>query len=174
MSDISGGATWVGIGQGRGRAQVGGAVASASQQNATRLTARQQRAAELLADDELTDAAIAARVGLKDRTQLWRWKQQPAFLAYVAELREAFRRRMLTAGLASKARRVRALNDAAERLCADLEAADCTITVRVTRRGGETAEYAVFDAPRLQAFRALLEDIAVEMGERQPTRRRGR
>ncbi len=144
------------------------------QRNATMLTAWQQRAAELLADDELTDVEIAARVGLKDRTQLWRWKRQPAFAAYVEALREAFRRRMLTEGIADKARRVRALNGAAEALFAELEADDYTLTMRKVGRGGAVVEYTTFDAPRVRQFRGLLEDIAAEMGDRQPTGKRGR
>lgn len=128
------------------------------QQKATpTLTLRQQRAAELVAADELTDAAIAARVGLKDRTQVWRWRRRPDFQAHVAAVREAFRERALRDGLADKRLRVHALDRAAR---------------RVERQLLDNAEW---DVDRSQEFRGLLRDIGEELGERPPTgRRRGR
>ena len=63
-------------------------------QNGTRLTGRQGKAARLVAEDELTDAEIAARVKV-GRSTLDRWKRRPAFAARVAEHREAFRARIL-------------------------------------------------------------------------------
>jgi hypothetical protein len=46
--------------------------------SAFRLTARRVKAAQLVAEDALTDIQIAAKVGISER-QLERWKRQPAF-----------------------------------------------------------------------------------------------
>ncbi len=129
------------------------------QQKATpTLTLRQQRAAELVAADELTDAEIAARVGLKDRTQVWRWRRRPDFQAHVAAVREAFRDQALRDGLADKRLRGHALDRAARRVERQL-----------------LHQERACDVERLEQFRGLLRDIGEEMGERPPAgRRRGR
>lgn len=146
------------------------------QQKATAtLTLRQQHTAELVAADELTDAEIAARVGLKDRTQVWRWRKRADFQAHVAALREAFRDRALKDGLADKRMRVHALCQAARRIERQLLDHDLSVTVVITLRDGARAEYEECDRERLGAFRAILQDSAEELGERPPAgRRRGR
>lgn len=52
-------------------------------------TQRRQRAAELVADDSLIDAAIAAEVGVCRRTLAY-WKVQPDFVAEVSRIRRAY------------------------------------------------------------------------------------
>lgn len=147
------------------------------QQNATTttLTLRQQRAAALVAADELTDAEIAARVGLKDRTQVWRWRQRADFRAHVEALRAAFREQALKDGLADKRQRIHALDRAARRVERHLLDNDFSVTRTITLRHGARAEYQECDVERMGEFRAFLRDIAEEMGERPPSgRRRGR
>lgn len=54
-----------------------------------RFTRQQQRAAALLADDELTDQQIAAALGVH-RATLARWKRQPDFQALLWRLHDAY------------------------------------------------------------------------------------
>jgi hypothetical protein len=136
------------------------AAAAPVQQNAT-LEPAQLAAAALVAVDERTDAAIARSAGV-DRSTLWRWKQQPAFMAEVARAREAFRRRVLSRQFADKHRRVIALNQSARKLHKHLEASD----YEATRYTAEGQEYRVFDKERYKEFRETLEQIAVEVGDR--------
>jgi hypothetical protein len=74
------------------------------------LSGPQRRAAELLAEDELTDAEIAARVRV-GRVTLWRWKQEPAFRKVVR--REAARLGSIEQrrAIARRTRRVASLDD---------------------------------------------------------------
>jgi hypothetical protein len=64
-------------------------TADASSQNCTlfRLTARRVKAAQLVAEDSLSDERIAAAVGIS-RRGLAKWKQQPAFIELVNEIAE--------------------------------------------------------------------------------------
>jgi hypothetical protein len=72
-------------------------------------------AAQLLAEDELTDLEIAARAGVSDR-QLRRWKQAPAFRARVEALARALGDAAARHAIGHKARRVRVQQDRWERL----------------------------------------------------------
>jgi hypothetical protein len=67
-------------------------------------------AAQLVAEDELTDAEIAERVGIGPRA-LYRWKRDPTFIAEVDKLVEDFGRIITRRGIARLDRRVAALND---------------------------------------------------------------
>src|SRR5438128_3436383 len=75
-----------------------------------RWSAKSEQAAELLVQDELTDAEIAAAVGITDR-QLRRWKLHPEFggrlKGLVTRLAGAGERR----AIARRARRVRTLDE---------------------------------------------------------------
>src|SRR3954454_11120767 len=90
-----------------------------------RWTAKTERAAELLAEDELTDAEIASVVGVTDR-QMRRWKLHPEFDGRV----KALAARLAAAGggraIARRARRVRTLDErwqALQRIVAERAAA---------------------------------------------------
>ena len=72
-------------------------------------------AAELVAEDELTDAEIAERVGIGPRT-LYRWKRDPVFVAEVEKRVEEFGRVVRSRGIARLERRIKALNDRWERM----------------------------------------------------------
>lgn len=72
-------------------------------------------AAQLLADGNLTDAEIAEQVGV-DRTTVWRWKQDPEFAEVIEGHLEVFRQEVRRRGLASRERRIKALNDRWNRL----------------------------------------------------------
>ena len=72
-------------------------------------------AAELVAEDDLTDAVIAERVGIGPRT-LYRWKLEPVFVAEVEKRVEDFGRVVRSRGIARLERRIKALNDRWERM----------------------------------------------------------
>ncbi len=75
-----------------------------------RWTKRSERAAALVAEDRLTDEAIAEKVGIAKRT-LERWKDAPDFAARVAEHVERFRVVVRSRGIAVIENRVQALQE---------------------------------------------------------------
>src|SRR5260370_35713047 len=67
-------------------------------------------AAQLVADDRLTDREIAEQCGI-DKATLERWKLQAAFKARVQAIVEAYTKRALKHGIARRERRIGVLND---------------------------------------------------------------
>jgi hypothetical protein len=92
------------------------------------LTTKQERAAQLLAEDDLTDEAIAAEVEIGART-LWRWKHRPEFAERVKHYRAEFAERVMDEGIARRDKRIQALNRRHRKLLKVIEerAADPTI-----------------------------------------------
>lgn len=84
-------------------------------------TQRRERAAALLADDQLSDAEIAAQVGIT-RQALTKWKQAPSFQARIDSIVAATRQRLRSHGIREKVNRISALADRHERLCQVIEA----------------------------------------------------
>jgi hypothetical protein len=76
-------------------------------QNATKT---REMAAQLVADDRLTDREIAEQCGI-DKATLERWKLQPTFSARVQAIIGAYAKRALKHGIARRERRVGVLND---------------------------------------------------------------
>jgi hypothetical protein len=76
---------------------------------AFRLTARRVKAAQLVAEDSLSDEQIAAKVGITKR-QLERWKRQPAFSELVNEIAAKLAAEIRGKGLVELSNRVDALN----------------------------------------------------------------
>jgi hypothetical protein len=72
----------------------------------------QQRelAAQLLAEDERSDAEIGESVGITDR-QIRSWKQEPEFVARIAEISRLLGNTVLRRAIARRASRVRALDE---------------------------------------------------------------
>jgi hypothetical protein len=135
----------------------------------------------LLAEDDLTDEQIAARVGVH-RVTLATWKQHADFRAKVDELAAEFEQSFLRIGIARKRRRIAALNDRHQRMCRVIEerAADPSM---LDVPGGETGllvrqlkvvgqgphaqtveEYAV-DTGLLSELRQTEKQMAQEVGE---------
>lgn len=73
-------------------------------------SSRKERAAILLAEDELTDEAIAEVVGVTKRT-ITNWKQEPEFAALVGDYHGQIVASVLKLPIAKKHERVKALND---------------------------------------------------------------
>ena len=72
-------------------------------------------AAQLVAEGNLADIDIAAKLGVTRQT-IWNWRKTPEFQEFVDELQEAFKTEVRRRGLADRERRVRALNDRWNRL----------------------------------------------------------
>lgn len=77
------------------------------------LTALQSRAAVLVADDELTDEAISAELGITSRT-LRNWKVQSAFQAAVTEHRARIAASISRFWIAKRRKRVQRLQQLAD------------------------------------------------------------
>jgi hypothetical protein len=93
-----------------------------SQNVPVNLTPAQESAALLVAQDASSDEQIAAEVGLKSRKTIQRWRQQPAFIARVAEHRESWRAEVKAKGIADVQNRVDAANDRHNRMRRIIEA----------------------------------------------------
>jgi hypothetical protein len=146
-----------------------------------RMTAQRCEAASLLAEDELTDLEIAARLGI-GRNTLSAWKRHPAFSAKVAELAKDMGDRAARYAIARKTRRVAGLDDRRNRLLAVIEgrSADPSLAsvpggqtgliVRTVKSigGGDNArevqEYAV-DTALLKELREVEKLAAQELGQ---------
>jgi hypothetical protein len=78
-------------------------------------TAQRERAALLLAEDELSDEKIAEACGVK-RVTLHRWKQHPEFAERIADHVQALEAEMLKFSIAKRRTRIAALEDRWERM----------------------------------------------------------
>lgn len=140
-------------------------------------TRRSLTAARLLAEDELSDAAIAEQVGVAPRT-LARWKTDSRFTARVSSHVEAWKTRIRQQGIAVRERRIKALNDRellmarviAERAghadFKDIPGGTTGLLVRSWKVAGDTAypEFAV-DTGLLAELRAHEKQAAQELGQ---------
>lgn len=152
------------------------------QPNATEFTwtKKRHRAAQLVADDTLTDVEIAADLRIH-KTTLERWKQRPEFIVHVREIVDAYREKIMQRGIAIKAERVRQLQQIADKLTTVMaERAEAlageapgggtgTITRQLKSVGvGENnmvVEEYVVDKGLLLELRGTLEQTAKELGE---------
>lgn len=83
-------------------------------------TKKREKAAQLVAEDVLSDEKIAAEVGIGRRT-LARWKADQRFLARVETIAAAYAKRALKHGLARKECRLAVLNDLHQRMLQVIE-----------------------------------------------------
>jgi Helix-turn-helix of insertion element transposase len=74
-----------------------------------RLSARRVKAAQLVAEDRLSDEQIGTKVGIT-RRQLTRWKRQTAFTDLVTEIAESLAAEIRGKGLVELSNRIDALN----------------------------------------------------------------
>jgi hypothetical protein len=95
----------------------GGARGRTAPAGASKFVWRQPQAdaALLLAEDELTDREIAAKVGV-DPGSIWRWKRHPEFQARVKKHVEDLGECALRHAIGRKNRRLKAINDRWERM----------------------------------------------------------
>ncbi len=78
-------------------------------------TKKREKAAQLIAQDHLSDEKIAIEVGISRRT-LARWKGDRKFIARVERITTAYADSVLRHGLARKTRRLAVLNDLHEKM----------------------------------------------------------
>jgi hypothetical protein len=144
------------------------------------LTAPQARAAALVAADELSDAAIAAELGIGERT-LYRWKELPAFQGAVAAHVAKVQAAMLRLDVAKRHKRLAVLDDLHRKMLAVIEergaamkddapGAGTGLIVRDLKviGGGEhaqTVEVFAFDRAIVAEVRATHEQAAKELGQ---------
>lgn len=142
-------------------------------------TKKRTRAAQLVAEDRLTDDEIAAELGISRRS-LACWKKHPDFAARVAEIVESMRQAILAEGIANKQNRIDALNERATlmRQVIAERAADMVgipgggtgLMVRTYKAIGtgefarQVEEYAV-DTPLLREMREHEKQAAIETGQ---------
>lgn len=124
-----------------------------------RLPGKQEDAALLLARDDKSDRAIAAELGIGDRT-LYRWKADPTFARRVDEHRDIWRERVTRTGIAVVEKRIAIYNDTDARLqkVIDERAADPTM---VNVPGGTTG-LVVAEPMLVKVYDALSSDDAGE------------
>lgn len=142
---------------------------------------QRRTAALLLAEGDRTDAEIAAQAGVCRKT-LWNWKQIPEFAAVVEAHLDAFRVEVRRRGLASRERRVQALNERwarLQRIVAERAADPAMASVPGGATGlllhhvkvvgaGERArvvDYYELDADLLKELRELEKQAAQELGQ---------
>jgi transposase-like protein len=125
-------------------------------QNATTFvwTEPRKQAVLLVAEDDLSDTEIAARVGVH-RATLDRWKQHPDFAAQVAHHIEDLNRAMTRLAIAKKHKRVTELNALHEKALRVIE-----------QRGAEYQAMAEEDAqqPTITPLRQMIGDRSVPAG----------
>lgn len=145
------------------------------------LTKQQVKAVHLVVDDSLTDEEIAAQVGIT-RRQLSRWKRNPLFVDEVTRVVAKFDEQLLRIGVATRRRRVEALNDRWHRMqevidarssdpsTTEIPGADTGLLVRQYKGVGRGAdfqiveEYAV-DTGLLREMREHERQAAAELGQ---------
>jgi transposase-like protein len=109
------------------------------------LAGRKVRAAELVAQDTLTDTRIAQSLGVAQMT-LERWKRAPEFQAEVARIQEELRAAIRAEGIAHRQNRIDALNNRWNLMQQVIQArADANVRRNVQLDEGGTAEGFSFD-----------------------------
>lgn len=141
-----------------------------------RWTKRRERAALLVAQDDLTNEQIADAIGIT-RQCLDKWKRHPDFAARVDSLIAEFRAAVLVEGIADQVQRVKRQNDRWDRIQrlldaraeanADLTGGDTGLVVREVTYlpGGATRERHEFDAAVMREARELEKQAAQELGQ---------
>jgi Helix-turn-helix of insertion element transposase len=81
-----------------------------SSSRAKPLTSRQRKAAQLVFDDLLTDDQIAAEIGVSRRS-ISAWRKRDDFNAELTALHQEYSHRVMSRGIAVRARRVEKLNE---------------------------------------------------------------
>jgi len=144
-------------------------------------TKQRTRAAELVADGDLADEAIATALGCA-RSTLAVWRTHPEFVERVAESVAAYRAAVLARGIARQERRIAAADDRHRRMqrviearagdptMADVPGGTEGLLVRQYRTVGrgddaEVVEQYAIDTGLLREMRAHEEQVAKELGQ---------
>ena len=84
------------------------------------ISTKQTRAAQLWAEDELTDGAIAQAIGV-NRSTLSRWKRRPAIQARILAISEQIAGSLIELGIADRQNRIGAYRDRWQRCMTIIE-----------------------------------------------------
>lgn len=128
-------------------------------------TAIQEQALALAFEGRWTQAEIADKCGVAKRTYQY-WLAHPEFQARLETMRADFAASIRDEIYADKARRIIGLSQMAESARRQYEAHEMLIEVHPTKDGDITNER--FNRDAFDAFRGALDDIAKELGHRQP------
>lgn len=152
-------------------------------QNATKLSnKRHEKAAQMVADDDLTDDKIAAELGIHKAT-LERWKATPEFEARVEQITDAYAKRALMHGLAVQEKRISIMNElhakllriiaerAADPTMQAIPGGDTGLVVRTIKGIGKGDDYQVVevfevDTMTVKAIREIHNQVADEVGQK--------
>jgi len=145
------------------------------------LTKKAERAAQMVAEDEVSDEQIANRAGVSRQT-LGKWKRHPVFAARVEVILAEYREKIVAEGIANKQNRVDALNDrwykmgrviaerATDSAIQDVPGGKTGLVIRQLKQIGAgreaqvVEEYAV-DTALLKELRAHEQQAATEVGQ---------
>jgi hypothetical protein len=145
-------------------------------------TKKREKAAQLVAEDRLSDEKIAEQVEISKRT-LERWKANPGFMARVEEIASAYAKRALRHGIARKERRVTVLNELHEKMLqviseraespdlADVPGGRTGLVTKMLKGIGKGDDFQVVevyevDTGTVKEIRALQEQVAEELGQK--------
>lgn len=142
-------------------------------------TKQRETAAVLLAEDELTDTEIAAKVGISAR-QLWAWKKIPEFRARMDELVRDMGDVAMRYAITRRTRRIKGYDERRDKILkviaeraeehAEIHGGDTGLLVKSTKSVGSGPaaeiidEYAV-DVAVLKELRELEKQAAIEAGQ---------
>jgi hypothetical protein len=145
-------------------------------------TKKREKAAQLIAEDQLSDEAIAAEVGIGRRT-LARWKSDPLFQQRVQEIADAYAQKALRHRIARKECRIAILGDLHDKMLRVIEERGASADLAEVP-GGKTGlvtktlkglgngdnfqvveEYEV-DTGTVREIRAVQQQVAEELGQR--------
>ena len=143
---------------------------------------KRELAAQMIADDELSNREIAEQLGVVERT-IERWCKNQEFKERVAEIAKAYADRVLNKGIARKEKRLEILKNLQSKLeqviserAADPELASIpggktglvTKQLKGIGKGGDFQVVEVYevDTATLKEIRAILEQVAEGVGQK--------
>jgi hypothetical protein len=141
-----------------------------------------EQAAQLLAEDRLSDEKIAEKLDI-GRTTLSEWKLQPQFAARVKAIVDAHAERAMHYGLARKEKRIQVLNDlhgkilqvieerALDPELAKIPGGKTGIVTKMLKGIGHGDDFQIvevyaIDTAALKEIRAIQDQVAQELGQK--------
>jgi DNA-binding XRE family transcriptional regulator len=147
-----------------------------------KICSKREKAATLVAEDQLTDEEIGTTVGVSRKT-VQRWKHEPGFAQRVQEIVTIYATRAVEHGIARRERRLRVLNEMHDRILRVIDTRAKSpelqhipggrtgLVTRMLKGIGTGENYQVVevyevDTASLRELRALQRQAAEELGQR--------